>query len=141
MKKINILTAIITMTIIFSTKVFGQTTLEEYNYVTKGYQVQLESGLDMKKNYELEDVNEATTGERIVTLKKLVKSTTNQKKTVAYMLTYTKGSGTTEYICIPHPNSNDEIRDLYWVALYDGESESSFRLQLIAYVLSRSLIW
>lgn len=31
------------------------TTEEEYNYLTKGYRVQLESGLDMKKNYLLED--------------------------------------------------------------------------------------
>ena len=27
------------------------TTEEEYNYITKGYQIQLSSGLDMKKGY------------------------------------------------------------------------------------------
>jgi hypothetical protein len=140
MKKTIIFTVVIAMTSIFSTVVFGQTTLEEYNYVTKGYKVQLESGLDMKKGYELENVDEATAGERTVTLKKLIKTTTNQKKTVAYMLTYKKGSGTTEYICIPHPSSDNEIIDLYWKALYNGEGDSSFRLQLMAYVLSRMKI-
>lgn len=33
---------------------FGQnTTQEEYNYMTKGYKVQVESGLDMKKGYTI----------------------------------------------------------------------------------------
>jgi hypothetical protein len=141
MKKTIILVIAITLTTIFSTKIFGQTTLEEYNYVTKGYKVQLESGLDMKKNYELENIDEATAGERTVTLIKLIKSTATQKKTVAYMLTYKKGSGITEYICIPHPSSDNEIKELYWKALYSGEGDSSFRLQLMTYVLSRTLIW
>lgn len=30
---------------------FSQTTIEEWNYCTKGYEIQLESGLDMKKGY------------------------------------------------------------------------------------------
>ncbi|HPD25062.1 MAG TPA: hypothetical protein P5312_08565 [Bacteroidales bacterium] len=141
MKKTIILTLAIALTTLFSTATFGQTTLEEYNYVTKGYKVQLESGLDMKKGYELENVDEATAGERTVTLKKLIKVSANQKKTVAYMLTYKKGSGATQYICIPHPSSDNEILDLYWEALYNGEGDWSFRLQLMAYVLSRSLIW
>jgi len=33
---------------------FGQTTEEEYNYLTKGYKIQKESGLDMKKGYNLQ---------------------------------------------------------------------------------------
>ncbi len=45
----------------FSTKVHSQTTLEEYNYVTKGYHVQLTSGLDMKKGYEFEDIDKKGT--------------------------------------------------------------------------------
>lgn len=27
----------------------GQTTLEEYNYMSKGFKIQMESGIDMKK--------------------------------------------------------------------------------------------
>lgn len=141
MKKTIIFAALLSMTSILSTVVYGQTTLEEYNYVTKGYKIQLESSLDMKKGYALEVVDEATAGERTVTLKKLVKTISTQKKTVAYMLTYKKGNGITEYICIPNPISEDEIRNLYWKALYSGDGDSSYRLQLIAYVLSRTLIW
>lgn len=32
------------------------TTEEEYNYLTKGYKIQIESGLDMKKGYTLKDI-------------------------------------------------------------------------------------
>lgn len=34
----------------------AQTTEEEYNFVTIGFKVQLESGLDMKKGYALKDL-------------------------------------------------------------------------------------
>jgi hypothetical protein len=141
MKKTIILMAVFALTSIFSNVVLGQTTLEEFNYVTKGYKVQIESGLDMKKGYEIENVDEETSGGRTVILKKLIKTTTNQKKTVAYMLTYKKGSGATEYICIPQPSSDKEIIDLYWKTLYNGDGDSSFRLQLIAFLLSRNIIW
>lgn len=32
-----------------------ETTLEEYNYLTKGYKIAMESGLDMKSGYRLEE--------------------------------------------------------------------------------------
>jgi hypothetical protein len=55
MKKL-LLISVFTLQSIFS---FSQnedhpygTTLEEYNYVTKGYAVQIEQGLDMKAGYE-----------------------------------------------------------------------------------------
>ncbi len=50
----------ISITIIFCIASFitlGQTTETEYNYVTKGYKIQLESGLDMKKGYRFEDLD------------------------------------------------------------------------------------
>ena len=49
----------------------AQTTLEEYNYITKGYKVQTDSGLDMKKGYELSDIDENSTDERTAQLKVL----------------------------------------------------------------------
>jgi hypothetical protein len=39
---------------LFSLHSFSQTSTEEYNYVTKGLKIQMESGLDMKKGYVLE---------------------------------------------------------------------------------------
>mgnify|MGYP001810283802 CR=1 FL=1 len=36
-----------------SISAYSQTTLEEWNYITKGYKIQKESGLDMKKGYDV----------------------------------------------------------------------------------------
>ena len=114
--------------------------MEEYIYVIKGYKNNLELGQDIKRGYEIIDVDEASIGERKVTLKKLVK-TSPQRKTVAYIVTYKKGQGNTEYICIPHPNSDTKIRDLYWKALHDGKNDDSQRLQLVSFLLSRQMKW
>ncbi len=48
MKKI-----IVVFSIVFTQSVYSQTTMEEWRYMTKGYSIQKESGLDMKKGYEL----------------------------------------------------------------------------------------
>ncbi len=42
-----------------SAKSYAQvTTDEEYNYAIKGYQAQVEAGLDMKKGYVLKDLGD-----------------------------------------------------------------------------------
>ena len=38
------------------------TSEEEYNYLTKGYKVQIESGLDMKKGYALHNMGDMKQG-------------------------------------------------------------------------------
>ena len=68
MKKILLTLATITVSITLQ----AQTTVEEYNYVSKGYKVQLESGLDMKKGYEMIDLNNVAIGVRTGELKKSV---------------------------------------------------------------------
>ena len=139
MKEKIFITAIIFIFAMLTTNSNAQTTVEEYNYVVKGYKVQTESGLDMKKGYELKYVDETTVGERSVTLQKLVK--TSESKTVAYMVIYKKKGNPNEYICIPHPNSSKEIIQAYWDALYNGVTDSSNRLQIITFMLTTSLKW
>lgn len=55
MKKLTsiLFTLLISATICDAQMKTGITTEEEYNYMTKGYQMQLSSGLDMKKGYML----------------------------------------------------------------------------------------
>lgn len=124
-----------------SLTVSSQTSAEEYNYLTKGYKVQIESGLDMKKGYELEDVDAVTAGPRTVSLKKLNKVTGTQKKTAAYLIIYQKDTNPKEYICVPNPNSEKEVTDAFWNMLYNGTGDHSAKLQLISYLLSRRLNW
>ncbi len=141
MKKTIIISALVALTSIFSTAIFAQTTQEEYNYLSKGYKVQIESGLDMKKGYELEDIDKQSTKERTAELKVLYRVKDNKKETAAYMVVYNRTGYAIEYICIPHPNSDEEIHNKYWKVLYDGTNNSSQRLQLISYLLSKRMKW
>lgn len=52
MKKIKIFSTCFGLVVLF-TNLYFQTTQEEYNYITKGYKIQLDSGLDMKKDRTL----------------------------------------------------------------------------------------
>ena len=129
-------------------KVGAQTTQEEYNYVTKGYKVQLESGLDMKKDYELRDIDNVkqsgTNGTiaRQAWLKALNRVSTNGTKTIAaYMIIYQRTGNLQQYFCIPSPNSSQGIIDAYFISLATELLGSTEKLQLITFLLSRSLKW
>src|SRR5258705_13789581 len=63
MKKINLILTTFLITFFFGiVNLYSQskitTSEEEYNFVTKGYKVQIESGLDMKKGYVIKDLGE-----------------------------------------------------------------------------------
>ena len=130
------------------TTVPAQTTQEEYNYVTKGYNVQISSGLDMKKGYELKDIDHVSQSgsngktEREAWLKALYRiPATGSKSIAAYMIIYKRDGKDNEYVCVPSPNSDAEIRDAYFKSLYPNYSDNSARLQVIAFLLSRTLKW
>jgi len=100
--------------IIGTASVFGQTTQEEYNYITKGYKVQIDSGLDMKKGYSFLDYGSSGLNSgsetRTCEFKGLVRQ--NQNKPCAIMMIYRRTdipNGQVYYICIPSANSSDEL--------------------------------
>lgn len=100
---------------LFTITVVAQTTEEEYNYVTKGYKVQMESGLDMKKGYSLKDLgnwslNFGSDGTREAVFKGLYRD--NSTKSCAIMLIYKRPStGYTEYYCIPTIDAPQNLWD------------------------------
>lgn len=131
---------IFTITIsLFSLASFAQTSLEEYNYVTKGYKVQIESGLDMKKGYELVSLGQEISGERKVEVKKL--NRTENKTIAAYLIIYQRKGAPDEYICVPNPNSDKNILTSFSNQLYPGNSDASERLRIILFALSKYLVW
>lgn len=89
----------------------AQTTVEEYNYLTKGYAIQIESGLDMKAGYKMINVTDY--------IKKLVRIRDESIAGYLYISTfpYTDENEMTyqhtEYICIPHPKSEETVLALY----------------------------
>ncbi len=90
------------------------TTEDEYNYVTKGYEMQTSSGLDMKKGYHFTDMFERKQGNYLFTGKYLVRESANE---VAAIMVIAKSdvSRKTYYICIPY--NNEQLVSRYWADL------------------------
>jgi hypothetical protein len=113
--KNKIAAAFIMLAFYFSTNLlFGQTTQEEFNYITKGYKIQVESGLDMKKGYSLTDLGDwgliNGSENRTCEFKGLVKQ--GQIKPCAIMMIYKRtdiANGANFYICIPSADASQEI--------------------------------
>jgi len=97
----------------------AQTTEEEYNYVTKGYEMQVKGGLDMKQGYRLEDLLVDTVKERVSAFKALIRE--GEDKPCAILLIYTRlATGEKSYLCLPHPASDEKIWDRTYKAFYKG---------------------
>jgi hypothetical protein len=139
MKKTILLLITLSAICLTSKTINAQTTIDEFNYITKGYKIQLESGLDMKAGYEFTKIDEVVIGERSVALSKLVN---NKTRVVGYLIVYKKSNKDSEYICIPNPNSSYEVIELYKNSLYTSKmGDSSLRLQIIAFLLSKGITW
>jgi hypothetical protein len=87
----------------------AQTTQEEYNYLTKGYKIQVESGLDMKDGYTLKPIeintNVAWDRQRSTTFHGLYRD--GDKTPCAILMIYTRiDTRFTEHFCIPHTKSS-----------------------------------
>lgn len=54
------------------------TTPEEYNLLAKGYHIQVESGLDMKRGYRLDPLGQLSIGDFHFQLKQLVRETSGE---------------------------------------------------------------
>jgi hypothetical protein len=84
--------------------VVAQTSQEEYNYLTKGYKVQIESGLDMKNGYSFTDIGEhyITTGSVIRKCNFKALFRLGDSKPCAILCIYTRSDNSfVDYLCIP----------------------------------------
>jgi len=99
----------------------AQTSQEEYNYLTKGYKIQIESGLDMKKGYRLEDliVSSTLTPSLFVKVfrncqfKALYRQ--NEQKPCAILCIFTNTNiGLKDYFCIPSIDASDLIWEQFF---------------------------
>ena len=136
MKKLSIFLILLLLSAIVS---FGQTTMEEFNYITKGYKVQIESGLDMKKGYTLEDLGEwgleySNGGTRKTYFKGLYRENENTPCAIMMIYKYSE-SDNIYYICIPHPDSDEEIWDLTLKFISDNFSSSQ------NIMMAQAIIW
>ncbi len=120
----------------------AQTSQEEYDYVTKGYAAQMGAGLPDKAGYTWQQGTEFTAGSRKISFKKLYQVVNEKEKNMkAILMIYEKDANTKEYICIPHPNSEQVVRDQYWNTLYNNNTNDPYRMVIIAYNLPKMVNW
>jgi hypothetical protein len=94
------------------------TSEEEYNYLTKGYKIQTDSGLDMKKGYILQEVGNVSRGKCDFQFKLLIREAKNE--IAAYLVVaHSRNTGRTNYVCIPI--NNNELLEKYYndISLWD----------------------
>ncbi len=137
----NIFTSLFATLLCISTS-FGQgTTLEEYNYITKGYKIQTESGLDMKKGYTLTDLGTwglsyAEDVQRKTEFKALTRDGENLP--CAIMMIYKKTpTGSTFYFCIPNESASADIWKLTWSQMQTDLGENATPWQAVTFALMR----
>ena len=107
------------------------TTLEEYNYMTKGYKIQISSGLDMKKGYSVENITKYSTASYDFDFKNLLRETTNTTAGIIVIAT-SKLWGNVYYLSIPIDNeelladfnSKIELWDEPMITAYSNASTS-----------------
>lgn len=102
------------------------TTTEEYNYLTKGYKIQVESGLDMKKGYTLKRFANHYSGKRDMTFYTLARD--GRDFPCAILIVYRNSeSDFLDYICVPHYRSRENIWGAYWAKIqtYSGEGATT----------------
>ncbi len=111
------------------------TSLEEYNYLTKGYRIQTESGLDMKKGYSFQDIGDHEVNSYHFTLKKLVRDSTQELAGIL-IITYSGSSNKTYYTCIPINNA--ELMNMYTkeIAKWDRNISAAYLFVISSYLAS-----
>lgn len=84
------------------------TTQEEYNYLTKGYKIQITSGLDTKKGYEIKPIVEIQKGNYVFNFLCLIRSK-EQKSVGILIVANSLVSDNSFYIAIPVNNTDLEL--------------------------------
>lgn len=111
------------------------TTEEEYNYLTKGYRVQIESGLDMKKGYTFDDLGqENKVGNYSFQFKALIRE---EKKQVAGILVVTKSAVSGKLYYFALPINNVDLLKRYWedLSTWDLDVTRAYSYMLSVYLV------
>ncbi len=116
---------------------YSQTTVEEYNYVTKGYAETITKGLDLKKGYTINEVYHYTDSNYDFLFQSLTNDKT--KKTSCIMvIAHSLVWGNKYYLCMPISNSDLDKKYKEQLSLWDASILSAYSLAL-SQILTYSL--
>lgn len=106
MKQLFLLLCVLSYTFASSQIKKGITSEEEFNYMSKGYKTQLESGLDMKNGYSVDNGQNIESGAYSFTFIKLFKNVSNDITNVGTIVKAKSNNyGNTYWFCIPVNNN------------------------------------
>ena len=131
--------------ILASSKLHGQldsmlayatpTSLEEYNYLIKGYKIQVESGLDMKIGYHFENMGEHELGGFHFTVKNLIRDSTNELAGIL-IITTSNTSGINYYTGIPIHNAKLMDKYAQEISKWHGAMQAAYSYLVAGYLTS-----
>ena len=114
---------------------FSQTTLEEWNYITKGYKIQKESGLDMKKGYNFVFDKKQSEGKTEVQFYFLQKNVTKENVAIMVFCPYSNA-----YFCIPKLGNKD-VNDLFQKQTTNLIKNSPVTTNIIMWQITNYINW
>ncbi len=119
------------------TNIPESTTLEEFNYLTKGYKIQIESGLDMKKGYRLEDihVDDSIKNNISYEFKNLYRNKDIKPCATLIIVHSYAIKDKTYYLCLPNIRSTPEIWNKYFSSFKELDSKDQLLLSFYISIL------
>ena len=121
--------------------VLGQTTEEEYNYLTKGYQLDKETGRDIKSGYEIEEIHKGSSsinvgGKTIYRRTKVYRFIKiDESRTVALLFEFKRAdTNYSRFVCLPSADSDQAILSKSQSDFFDDESIDGNNAQYVQYL-------
>lgn len=107
------------------------TTRAEYDFVTVGYQIQLNTGLPMKSGYKLVDYEQCKFEHATVSVKALFRD--KETEPCAIMMIYNERFQKPRYFCTPTKDADAELWELYFSSLDPQRLTNNTWLQYMTY--------
>lgn len=114
------------------------TTRAEYDFVTVGYQIQLNTGLPMKDGYKLLDYESCEFEHATVSIKALFRE--KEDKPCAIMLIYNERFQKPRYFCVPNEDAEKELWELYFSSLELQRLNNNSWLQYMTYCAGKQIL-
>ncbi len=89
------------------------TTQEEYNYVSKGYKIQVESGLDMKKGYKIVETERMLDDVQV----KFLFRESDQTLAATIIVWHAKFFNKDYYVCLPNSKASKELWQSFYISM------------------------
>ncbi|NNC85207.1 MAG: hypothetical protein HKN75_03940 [Bacteroidia bacterium] len=117
---------------------FKPTTRSEYDFVTVGYQIQLNTGLPMKSGYKLVNYEKCEFEHANVSTKALFRE--GDDKPCAIMLIYSERFQKPRYFCVPTKEADEELWKLYFASLEPQRLTNNSWLQYMTYCAGNTIM-